>query len=67
MTATNQPTLDMLSNMRNVAAVIAKDARDNLAGVLPSFPIVTARTFRPATSCSTWGWTLLWPSSIGRR
>jgi hypothetical protein len=28
MTATNQPTLDMLPNMRNVAAVIAKDARE---------------------------------------
>ena len=33
MTATNTPTLDMLANMRNVAAVIAKDASENLAGV----------------------------------
>jgi hypothetical protein len=33
MTATGTPTLDMLLNMRNVAAVIAKDARENLAGV----------------------------------
>jgi hypothetical protein len=33
MTATNKPPLEMLPNMRNVAAVIAKDARENLAGV----------------------------------
>jgi hypothetical protein len=33
MTATSTPTLDMLPNMRNVAAVIANDARENLAGV----------------------------------
>jgi hypothetical protein len=32
MTATSAPTLDM-SNMREVAAVIATDARENLAGV----------------------------------
>jgi hypothetical protein len=33
MTATSTPTLEMLPNMRNVAAVIAQDARENLAGV----------------------------------
>jgi hypothetical protein len=33
MTATSTPTLDMLPNMRSVAAVIAKDARENLDGV----------------------------------
>jgi hypothetical protein len=33
MTATSTPTLDMLPNTRNVAAVIAKDASENLAGV----------------------------------
>jgi hypothetical protein len=33
MTATSQPTLDTLPSMRDVAAVIAKDARENLAGV----------------------------------
>jgi hypothetical protein len=33
MTATSTPTLDMLSNMRDVAALIADDARENLAGV----------------------------------
>jgi hypothetical protein len=33
MTATSTPTLDMLPNMRNVAAVIAKDASKNFAGV----------------------------------
>jgi hypothetical protein len=33
MTATSTPTLDMLPNRRNVAAVIAKDASENLAGV----------------------------------
>ena len=33
MTATSQPTLDMLPNMRDVAAVIATDARENLDGV----------------------------------
>ena len=33
MTATSTPPLDMLPNMRNVAAVIAKDAHENLAGV----------------------------------
>jgi hypothetical protein len=32
MTATSTPTLDMLPNMREVAAVIAKDADENLAG-----------------------------------
>jgi hypothetical protein len=30
MTATSTPTLDMLPNMRNVAAVIAQDASENL-------------------------------------
>ena len=30
---TSTPTLDMLPNMRNVAAVIAQDASENLAGV----------------------------------
>jgi hypothetical protein len=33
MTATSQPTLDTLPTMRDVAAVIAEDARENLAGV----------------------------------
>ena len=33
MTATSQPTLDMLPNMRDVAAVIATGARENLDGV----------------------------------
>jgi hypothetical protein len=33
MTATSTPTFDMLPNMREVAAVIAKDASENLAGV----------------------------------
>jgi hypothetical protein len=33
MTATGQPTLEMLPNMQSVAATIAKDASENLAGV----------------------------------
>jgi hypothetical protein len=33
MTATSQPTLDTLPDMRNVAAIIAQDARENQAGV----------------------------------
>ena len=32
MTATIRPTLDMLPNMRDVAAVIAKGTRENSAG-----------------------------------
>jgi hypothetical protein len=33
MTATSQPTLDALPNIRNVALVLAADARENLDGV----------------------------------
>ena len=33
MTATSTPTLEMLPNMRDVAATIAKDARESWAGV----------------------------------
>jgi hypothetical protein len=33
MTATSQPTLDTLPDMHNVAAMVAQDARENLAGV----------------------------------
>jgi hypothetical protein len=33
MSATSQPTVDHLPSMGDVAAVIAKDASENLAGV----------------------------------
>jgi hypothetical protein len=33
MSATSTPTLDVLSTIRDAAARIAKDARDNLAGI----------------------------------